>query len=198
MKISKQELQKIIAEETEKLYAEELQKMLQEGEIDEGIIDRSVAALKGAKTSIGGGVKAFGASALGKLAKAGGYGNVATAADTQKANIQAQTQAKKDAINLEQVIIPKVDNLVGDLQKLFAGREQEEFFKKIMISVNNLKLRVKQMQAQVKTAGVSTNPLNQQELETYTTLLNKPNRTPQEQKQLALLDKRAKTTGNEE
>ncbi len=130
MKVTKEYLQQVINEE--------IQQMIEEGEIDEGILNRIGARVGSAVQGVKGGIKSAGASLVGKV---GGVIDPKLGAAGAKVaqDIRTGTAAKQRAVKIKSVVLPKIQNMENDLKIIFKGEESKGFYKNIMKSVTDLR-----------------------------------------------------------
>ena len=169
MKISKQKLQQIIQEE--------LQEMVDEGEMDEGFLDRTKARVQGAFAGASGAVQQGVAGAkgafkqgamglaqkgLGALGAGAAAAEVGTAKDAaQKATAQQQqnignaTSDQQASVKFNAAVSPKVTEIEKDIKALFGDNAPR--MKQVNAALNQLKQAVAAVaqtaQKSAQTAG---------------------------------------------
>jgi len=130
MKVTKQYLEQIIKEE--------LESVVQESQLEEGFFDRVGAGVASGWQGLKGAAKSAAVGGIGKAAGMVGAKDVAASAEKTKKTIGMQTHSKQRAVKLQQVILPKINDLHKDMQIVFKGEESKPFYAKVMSAMTDL------------------------------------------------------------
>ena len=131
MKITNTILQKIIKEEVEKIVQE-----IEDSDLDEGVIDRTIGRVKGgieqAKGAAIGGLQRAGGAALSKVGAGKAGAELAQAGARRQRGAKYHAQSEK----LIAAIKPKFDEMVNDLTKLGFEVDKEKAMQ-VMIAMSH-------------------------------------------------------------